>query len=106
MAHGFAAINYTRNLRNSNMFDVKPKFKTIERFPKYHFQDLWNNICNNDLLSHTQSRKKFLKNLKESLLASITFVCNNPLCQECRQINFLYNFGIVLNLINPLIQKR
>ena len=66
------------------MFDVKkPKFKTIERFPKYHFQDLWNNLCNNDLLTHTQSRKKFLKNLKESLLSNIHFVCNNPLCQEC-----------------------
>ena len=76
---------HARNLRNSNMFDVKkPKFKTIERFPKYHFQDLWNNLCNNDLLTHTQPRKKFLKNLKESLLSNITFVCNNPLCQECR----------------------
>ncbi len=72
---------------------------------KYYFQDLWNNLCNNDLLSHTQFRKKFLKNLKESLLESITFVCNNPLCQECRKINFLHNFGIVLNLINLLIQK-
>ena len=76
---------HTRNLRNSNMFDVKkPKFKSIERFPKYHFQELWNNHCNNDLLTHNQSRKKFMKNLKESLLSSLTLVCNNPLCQECR----------------------
>ncbi len=67
------------------MFDVKKtKFKTIERFSKYDFQDLRINLCNNDLLSHTKSRKKFIKNLKEFLLASITFVCNNPFCQECR----------------------
>ena len=32
-----------RILRNSNMFDVKkPKFTSIERFPKFNFQDLWN----------------------------------------------------------------
>ena len=73
-----------RNLRNSNMFDVKkPKFTSIERFPKFHFQDLWNKICNDENLTSDMRRNKFCKNLKESLLTGLNFVCNNPICNEC-----------------------
>ena len=73
-----------RILRNSNMFDVKkPKFTSIERFPKFNFQDLWNKICNNENLTSNIRRTKFCKNLKESLLTGLNFVCNNPICNEC-----------------------
>ena len=73
-----------RNLRNSNMFDVKkPKFTSIERFPKFHFQDLWNKICINDNLSSVIRRNKFSKNLKESLISGLILICNNQLCNEC-----------------------
>ena len=61
----------------------KPKFKSIERFPTYHFQDLWNKICNTASLTSEQSRKKFTKNLKDSLLSSLTVNCQNPRCNEC-----------------------
>ena len=73
-----------RALRNANMFDVKkPKFTSIERFPKFHFQDLWNKICINENLSSNIRRTKFCKNLKESLLNDLNLVCNNPICNEC-----------------------
>ena len=73
-----------RDLRNAYMFDVKkPKFTSIERFPKFHFQDLWNKICINENLSSNIRRTKFCKNLKESLLNDLNLVCNNPICNEC-----------------------
>ena len=66
------------------MFDVKkPKFTSIERFPKFHFQDLWNKICNDENLTSDMRRNKFFNNLKESLLNGLNFVCNNPICNEC-----------------------
>jgi hypothetical protein len=41
-----------RVLRNSNMFNVKkPKFPSIEKLPKFSFQDLCNKICNNENLT-------------------------------------------------------
>ena len=74
----------TRTLRNSNMFDVKkPKFTSIERFPKFHFQELWNKICTNENLTSNIRRSKFCKNLKETLLEGLNLVCNNPICTEC-----------------------
>ena len=67
------------------MFDVKkPKFTSIERFPKFNFQDLWNKICNNENLTSNIRRTKLFKNLKESLLTGLNLVCNNPICNECQ----------------------
>ena len=54
--------------RNSYMFDVKkPKFTSIERFPKFNFQDLQNKIYDNENLTSNIRGTKFCKNLKEFL---------------------------------------
>ena len=84
------------------MFDVKkPKFSSIERFPKFNFQDLWKKICNNENLTSNIRRTKFCKNLKESLLTSLNLVCNNPICNECHH---KYK-GLIVSLLSKSLSK-
>lgn len=75
-----------RNLRNSDKFFIPTvKFKGIERFPAYHFQKLWNELCDNDLLNARLPRKCFVKNLKAYLMLEVETICNNHRCPECSQ---------------------
>ena len=75
VAHGFPEINYTQvieilmclMLENSNV-------KTIERFSDYHFQELWNNLCNNDLPISTQLNKSSLTKSKGAFVIKHNFV--------------------------------
>ena len=71
-----------RQLRNSNEFYIPiAKFKSIERFPLFSFQRLWNNICHEkELLNENIPRKTFALNLKKELLKTI---CQNLNCTEC-----------------------
>ena len=71
-----------RQLRNSNEFYIPiAKFKSIERFPLFFFQRLWNNICHEkELLNENIPRKTFALNLKKELLKTI---CQNLNCTEC-----------------------
>ena len=64
-----------RQLRNSNEFYIPiAKFKSIERFPLFSFQRLWNNICHeNELLNENIHRKTFALNLKKEKKS--LFVC-------------------------------
>ena len=78
-------LRNARLMRNSDEFHIPTsKFTSIERFPFFHFQRLWNNICHNvDDLSSEQPRKIFAENLKEELFKSVVIVCNNQRCIEC-----------------------
>ncbi|MCP4052884.1 MAG: reverse transcriptase family protein, partial [Mesoflavibacter sp.] len=71
-----------RQLRNSNEFYIPiAKFKSIERFPLFSFQRLWNNICHEkEFLNENIPRKTFALNLKKELLKTI---CQNRNCTEC-----------------------
>ena len=71
-----------RQLRNSNEFYIPiAKFKSIERFPLFSFQRLWNNICHEkELLNENIPRKIFALNLKKEFLKTI---CQNINCNEC-----------------------
>lgn len=74
-----------RALRNLNDFYIPLVRKTsIENFPEFYFQKLWNEMCNNDLLTSDQPRKKFVKNLKVYLMLQVETICNNNSCLECR----------------------
>ena len=80
--------NFVRNpraLRNSNQFYIPTaKFKCIERFPLFHFQRLWNNICHeNNLLCSKLPKKIFCENLKKELFKSVVINCSKPRCIEC-----------------------
>lgn len=73
-----------RTLRNSDEFHIPlVRKKSIEFFPAYYFQKLWNENCCNDLLKPNQPRARFLKNLKLFLLLQLECICRNPLCLEC-----------------------
>ena len=56
------------------------RFKSIERFPLFYFQKLWNEKCDNELLNQNQQKKIFTKNLKTFLTIGI---CTNDQCQDC-----------------------
>ena len=59
----------TRTLRNDNDFYIPiVKYKSIENFPIYHFQKLWNQYCNGsnfELLSKSKFRNVIKKNTFE-----------------------------------------
>ena len=71
-----------RQLRNSNEFYIPiAKFKSIERFPLFSFQKLWNNFCHEkESLNEDIPKKTFALNLKKELLKTI---CQNVDCIEC-----------------------
>ena len=55
--------------------------RSIERFPLFSFQRLWNNICHEkELLNENIPRKIFALNLKKEFLKTI---CQNINCNEC-----------------------
>ena len=80
------SFRQARIMRNADEFNIPiSKFTSIERFPLFHFQKLWNDICyNTDDLSSEQPRSIFAENIKEELFKSVITICNNQHCRECR----------------------
>ena len=76
------------------MFDVK-KFTSIERFSKFHFQDLLIKICNNVNLTYNIRRTKFCKNHKYLFKR----ICTDHSCFKISHAFLLYLCTLIAILI-------
>ena len=77
-----------RSQRNQN--DTGNKFfipvnikKSIEKFPLYYYQKLWNDNCDNALLNTQLSKNRFKKTLKTFLFIDVQTICSKTNCSEC-----------------------
>ena len=76
--------------RRSQRIDNGDKFyipfnniKSIEKFPLYYYQKLWNDICDNALLNTQLRKNRFKTTLKTFLFIDVTTICSKPNCSEC-----------------------
>ena len=76
--------------RRSQRIDNGDKFyipfnniKSIEKFPLYYYQKLWNDICDNALLNTQLRKNRFKTTLKTFLFIDVTTTCSKPNCSEC-----------------------
>ena len=75
-----------RNTRRANENDFHiplMRCKAIEILPFFNFQKLWNENCNNDLLTYNQPRKLFTKSLKTYLMINVETYCTRRNCYQC-----------------------
>ena len=75
-----------RNTRRANENDFHipfMRYKAIEILPFFNFQKLWNENCNNELLTYNQPRKLFIKSLKTYLMINVETYCTRRNCHQC-----------------------
>ena len=69
---------------NGNKFYIPVNnFKSIEKFPLYYYQKLWNENCDNALLNIQLRKNRFKKTLKTFLFIDVQTVCTKTNCAEC-----------------------
>ena len=69
---------------NGNKFYIPvTNFKSIEKFPLYYYQQLWNDNCDNALLNIQLRKNRFKKTLKTFLFIDVQTVCTKINCPEC-----------------------
>ena len=79
----YNAQRNNRRVDANHFYNPKINFKSIERLPIFHYSNLWNTNCFNDLLTSDQPRKMFIKNLKAYLMIQVETICTNARCTEC-----------------------
>ena len=78
-------LRNTRRNNDNDFYEPLVRCKSIEILPCYSFQKLWNENCNNDLLTHNQSRYMFKKSLKTYLMINVETLCTRLNCNECNE---------------------